>query len=466
MSDSQIPDQISWPPLEPEDSGWKSDRVRLPLPLIILAVGGIILIVIFAIILFKPSGDDKKVKPTLNPTVLSEYAVPPSDSLISDSGTPQPSANIPISMTLKGIEMPVLPYQVKEDGAMHYPSGQSGTAVWAYGTIINFVVGLEQTKANTALMESLVPGDQITLTMSNESVYRFGYSGRGELATSGIDIYRQNKPGLTLISLGGDQDTRLVVYGEYLGVAAEGESSGAAQAGYSIGEPAALGDVRVTVLGASYLFDDPAVPKGWAFYLVDYQIDNLSQEVLDPNRFRMELQDGVGNTYSLNLPASEAGTFGFLSWTIPPNTVAQGTAGYLVPAPLQGPKLKWSFSRLGEPDNVVKVMIDFTSPEETIEPAQLAVVELTKAELSGDRTLLSVWGTIVNNSEEVVEIAGDQVSLMGGDAEAAIRAADPALPWSIGPGSVLSFQITFQRPNSSSAILTVLNQPYEITGFD
>lgn len=465
MSDNNIPEQISWPPLEPEGSNLTSDRVRLPLPFIILIAGGVILIVIFAFLLFKPAGDEPEVKPTLDPTVLSEYAVPPSDFLISDSGTPQPGVSIPISITLKGLEISILPYQVKDDGQLHYPAGQSGTAVWAYGTIINFVIGMEQTKANTALMESLVPGDQITLTMSSNAVYRFGFSGRGELASSGLDIYNQKRPGLTLITLGGEEETRQVVYGEYLGAAEEGNFSGATS-GYSIGEPASLGDVRVTVLGASYLFNDASVPEGWAFYLVDYQIENLSQQVLDPNRFRMELQDGIGNTYSLNLPASEAGSWGYLSLTIPPNTVANGTAGYLVPAPLQGPKLKWSFSRIEAPDNVVKVLIDFTSPEETIDPVQLANVELTKAELSGDRTLLSVWGTVVNNSEEAIEIAGDQVSLIGGEDEAAIRAADPALPWSVAPGSVLSFKVTFQRPNTSSATLTVLNQPFEITGFE
>jgi hypothetical protein len=423
------------------------------------------LIVIFAFLIFKPAGDDEEVKPTLDPTVLSEYAVPSSDFLVSESGTPQPEVSIPITLTLKGLELSVLPYQIKEDGQLHYPSGQSGTAVWAYGTIINFVIGMEQTKANTALVESLVPGDQITLTMSSNTVYRFGFSGRGELATSGLDIYNQKRPGLTLITLGGDEETRQVVYGEYLG-AAEEEAAAGGTSGYSIGEPASLGDIRITVLGASYLFNDPDIPEGWAFYLIDYQIENLSQQVLDPNRFRMELQDGVGNTYSLNLPASEAGTFGYLSLTVPPNTVANGTAGYLVPAPLQGPKLKWSFSRLDAPDNVIKVMIDFTSPEETIDPVQLANVELTKAELSGDRTLLSVWGMVTNNSEEAIDIVADQVSLTSGDDEAAIRAADPALPWSVAPGSVLSFRVTFQRPNNSSATLTVLNQPFEITGFE
>ena len=425
----------------------------------------VLVLVIGYFVLRREPDEEERVETTLDPTALSEYVVPTADSLVMAGGTPQPDLYVPITITLKGLEYAILPYQIQEDGEWQYPAGQSGTAVWVYGTIINFAIGVEQTEANTALMNSMAPGDQITMTVSNGAVYRFGFAGRAELSSSGIDLFSQNRPGLALVSLGGPEETRLVVYGEYLGIAEEAEP-GRKTTGYLVGEPAPLGDIRVTVLGTSYLYDDPQVPEEWAFYLVDYQIENLSEEVLDPNRFRMELQDGAGNSYSLNLPASEAGPFGYLSLTIPPNTVAQGTAGYLVPAPLQGPKLGWSFSRLSAPESVVKVLIDFESPQEVIDPLQLAVITLSGAELSGDRTLLSVWGTVLNESEEVLAIAQEEVALEGGGEVMALRAADPALPWSVAPGTVLSFRLTFQRPPTQLATFTVLHQRFEISGLE
>ena len=143
-----------------------------------------------------------------------------------------------------------------------------------------------------------------------------------------------------------------------------------------------------------------------------------------------------------------------------------GTAGYLVPAPLQGPKLSWSFSHLDKPERVAKVLIDFDVPQEIIDPYQQTAVSLTGAELSGDRTLLSVWGSLLNNSEEELLIALEDITLRGTEDSMALRAADPAFPWTVSPGSVVSFRLSFQRPTAPVATFTLLNQPFEISGLE
>lgn len=434
-----------------------------PPTLIGAAVGGVIMVIVFGMLLSRTGGGPG---PTPDPTILSEYSLPSADAILVDSGTPHSQVNAPISLTLKGLQFAVLPYQVRPDGEWHYPAGQSGTAVWVYGTVVNFVIGIEQTEANSALLRSLAPGDEITMTTTSGWQYHFGFAGREELESPGADLFAQTQPKLTLVSLGGEAGTRLVVYGEYLMSVGEAESEQDEGLSVSLGEAALLGEIRVTVLGASYVYDDPELPQGWAFYLVDYQIENLSQEVLDPNRFRMQLQDGEGNTYSVNLPASQAGTFGYLLLTIPPNTVAHGTAGYLVPAPLQGPKLGWTFEQLGAPENVVKVLIDFESPQETVDARQLATISLTRAELSGDRTLLSVWGTATNEGEDELVVTGEDITLSGEGSPMALRSADPAPPWTVEPGGTLSFRVVFQRPGSRTATFALLDQSFEITGLD
>lgn len=443
-------------------------RMQPPVLIGVIVIAAIAACIMGILVLRSLLGGDSSTSqvPTLDPNVLAEYAVPTSDPILMDRGTPQPQTNIPISIAMKGLDFQILPYQVQANGEWRYPAGQSGTAVWIYGTIINYIVGIEQTRANMALMESFAPGDEITMTTSDGRAYHFGFAGLEELTSPGADILGQTSPGLTLITLGGKDKTRLVVHGEYLLAREEGGAGQNTGPSISVGEPAQLDEIRVTALETSYLYDTPDIPEGWAFYLVDYQIENHSQDVLDPNRFRMVLQDGAGNTYSINLPASQAGSFGYLMLTIPPNTVAMGTAGYLVPTPLQGPKLTWSFSQLEAPEYIVKVLIDFEVPQETVDPFHLVAVNLSGAELSGDRTLLSVWGTVLNNSEEMLVVDMEYITLQGADESMALRAADPALPWTISPGETSSFRLAFQRPSSLIATFTLLNQPFEISGLE
>lgn len=474
MSESQLPetppDLLAEEDIDSSLGAGMLDWLKTQPPLLIGVVAvAIVLLCITSILIIRSlaGGEDSAAgTPTLNPTLLSDYVVPAADTILTDNNTPQPRTDTPSSIAMKGLEFRVLPYVVQDDGEWRYPAGQSGTAVWIYGTIINYVFGIEHTEANEALLDSLVEGSPITMTTSSNRVYRFGFTGREEVVSPGPELLAQNQPGLTLMTLGGKRDTHLVVYAEYL-LPDEGlETGGSAGPSVSVGEPTQLGDIRLTVLETSYVYDHPETPEGWAFFQVDYQIENLSQETLDPNRFRMELQDGTGATYSLNLPASQAGTFGYLMLTIPPNTVAMGTAGYLVPAPLQGPKLSWSFSRLDTPERVIKVLIDFQPPAEIVDPGMLAAVSLSGAELSGDRTLLTVWGTVLNNSEEELLVTLDDVTLRGADDLMALRAADPALPWTVQAGAALSFRLAFQRPSSSVATFQVLNQPFEISGLE
>ncbi len=462
MSDSQIP---RLPPAE-EDLSALDDQSNIidwvlaqPPWLIGVVVVAFIAAVILGVLAFRPKSDDVVVTP--DPTALAALT-PPAGALMLDSGVPHPQFSVPISMTVKGLAYDVLSQEIKSDGDWLFPPGLSGKAVWVYGTIVNFVIGLEHTTGNVALLESLAVGDQISMTTTG-GIYQFGFAGREKFDPTNSSLFEQPEPGLTLVSLGAADQERWVVFWEYQGL-----EDGVEQAtGHSVavGEPALLVDVRVTVMGTSYMYEGPDVPEGWAYYLIDYQIENLSENsVLDPNRLRMELQDGIGAMYSLNLPASELGSFGYLMLTVPPRTVAQGPAGYLVPAPLQGPKLSWTFSRLDTPESVVKVLIDFQNPEQVIDQRLFSAVDLAGAELSSDQTLLSVWGTVLNNSDEPLIVAVDDVTLQGRDSEASLRSADPALPWTIEPGSVVSFRLTYQRPADSTVTFTVLNHPFEIGG--
>ena len=71
--------------------------------------------------------------------------------------------------------------------------------------------------------------------------------------------------------LGAEDDNRLVVNGRY--VVPDTAQAGATNV-VQLGEPVQLADVQTTVTGATYLSDRPEAPPGFAFYLVDFQIQN------------------------------------------------------------------------------------------------------------------------------------------------------------------------------------------------
>ncbi|MCP4359480.1 MAG: hypothetical protein GY796_15835 [Chloroflexi bacterium] len=156
-------------------------------------------------------GDMFVPTPTPIPTLEAE--------LLSDvvgSGAKVKDLVVPRTLEIKGVSFIVQPVTIKVGD---WPPPDIERAVsWVYGTVINYVMGLNGTASNKELLASLQPGDQLLLRMSTGDAYRFVYADTVKVSPQASEVFRQNnRPGLTLVLLGDEtSETRVVIRGVYV----------------------------------------------------------------------------------------------------------------------------------------------------------------------------------------------------------------------------------------------------------
>jgi hypothetical protein len=379
---------------------------------------------------------------------------------ISDSATVSVTLDVPVSLAVAGERFPVSAENVRSDGTWAPEIEGDRSAVWVFGTIVNYVVGLPDTSANGALLRQLTAGQEMVLTTRGGIDYTFTVNSSEMVARSSAAVFAQTTPGLTLILLGTEGDERLVVRGRY--VVPQARSSGGQSPVLELGETALLEDVQVTVTGATYLLDRPEAPAGFAFYLVDFQIQNVGLTALDTNNLRLTLLDELGNQYALSLVASQLGNYRPLVGFLNSNQSAEATAGYQVPIGLSSTVLSWVAAR-EDTGGQVQVTIPFTGGPGV---ASAARVNLSQAEVSQDLTSLILGGQVVNLGDQPLLVTEEEVVLRTADGSLYLMlSTNPPFPWTVAAGQSIQFLVTFQRPlSASTAVFTVLNQPFELSG--
>jgi hypothetical protein len=215
--------------------------------------------------------------------------------------------------------------------------------------------------------------------------------------------------------------------------------------------------------GATYVPNAPNIPPGFAYFLVDFQIQNNGGAPIDLRRLQLVLVDEIGNQYALNPVASQSGTNppmtgGFLN----PSQLMLATVGYQIPAGLTSSTLTWTVVR-SDTGEQVQVSIPYTGPG-----AENTVITLQSVEVSADLSSLLLVGQITNSGTQAVVIAQPDVTLRTPDgASYLMLSANPPFPWTVPPGQTLLYGATFQRPTTSdSAIFTLLNQPFQLTNLN
>ncbi|MCB0015349.1 MAG: DUF4352 domain-containing protein, partial [Anaerolineales bacterium] len=231
-----------------------------------------------------------------------------------------------------------------------------GAGIWVYGTVVNYVVGLPDTDANRFMLDSLTTEDELVLTTQNGADYRFVFNSREDLAPAVSSIYAQNMPGITVILIGSDDETRTVVRGQY--VVATAQTISGQDTTVELGQTAQLGDMQVTVTGVVHQFDQAVAPAGFDFYLVDYQLQNLGAANVDPNNLRMTLRDSLGTQYAMNPLASQVGNLPPLTSFVAPGQTVAASIGYQIPSGLTSPTLSWVVIRQ-DTGAVIEVTIPF-----------------------------------------------------------------------------------------------------------
>lgn len=376
---------------------------------------------------------------------------------VSDSGTYSVTLDIPTTLGVLDQQRGIQPESIGVDG-LWAPQISEENAAWVNGTVVNYVFGLPDTEQNRALLESLAPGNEITVTTRGGTVHTFAFDSRSQVPETDRSVFNQQAPGITLILLGGDAADRLVVRGRYEVAAANtGGSSNVIQ----LGETAQLGDVQVSPQATSFLTSRPEAPPGFGFFLIDFALQNVGLTAVDATAYRFTLSDELGNQYALNPIASRLGNFPPLGGFINAGQSVSATAGYQIPAGLVSPTLTWTVTA---PDGAqIQAVLPFTAGGAA---GQSVVISLQEATITPDLNNLIIVGQATNMGAQPLVITAADISLRtptGSDY--LLLATNPPFPWTIPPGQTLQFAVTYQRPiGSGSAVFTILSQPFELSG--
>lgn len=373
---------------------------------------------------------------------------------VDGSGVISATVDIPGTLTLNGRSLQVQPQLVPADGSWT-ANVDDDSAAWVYGTIVNYVFGLPDTSDNQALLAALGPGDEFEMVTQNGVTYVFSFDSKKTVLPTDRDIFAQQSPGATIILSGGPDEERQVVRGRYV-VTDAGNSFQANTC--QVGELCQVGNMEIAVTGTAYDPSQGTAPDGFAYYRVDYQIENVGGAAIDTNNLKLALTDDVGNQYALNPLASQSGNYPVLGGVLNVGQIMQATAGFQVPASLDSGTVQWVVSDVGTGAQI-QVIIEYGGRN----AVQQTNITLVGATITDDKTSLLMDGQITNLGSQQVVVTQQGLSLRTLDgASFLLLATNPEMPWTVPPGQTLQFFVRYQNPQAETAVFTVLNQSFQL----
>ncbi|MBK8905513.1 MAG: hypothetical protein IPM53_30300 [Anaerolineaceae bacterium] len=451
--------------IPPETSSRAAWRDSLSNPAVLVA-GGIALVALLAVIVLSVilirSGREDEVDTAVSGTPTpfgSEDGGLAGEPLVvgmSDSDTISVTLDSPTTLSLPGQQFNVQTQVIGADGTWTPAVDEAGTAVWVYGTIVNYVVGLPDLDENRALLEGLSPGDEIMLATRGGTRYTFSFNSRSTVPVTDRNVFAQNTPGITLVLLGSEGTERLVVNGRYVVSEADNQTGNVV----GLGEAAQLENIQLTVNSTTYIADRAEIPPGFALFVVDYQIQNVGMTAIDSGNLQLSLVDSLGNQYVLNPLATQLGNFPPLSGFLNANQVVQASAGYQIPLGLVSDTLSWVVTNTRSGAQVY-VSLPFTGGASA---AAGSSITLARVDISTDLMSLNLGGQATNLGTQPIVITESDVALQTEDGSIyLLLSTNPPFPWTVPPGQTLQFFLTYQRPPTDTAVFRVLNQGFQLT---
>jgi hypothetical protein len=393
------------------------------------------------------------------PTIAAGQASP---LMLSALGGSIPlTQTAPSDIEIKGHQFQVIPVEVDNGTWPYQRDALRGKAAWVFGSLINYIIGLDATTDNTELLQSLNEADAIKMTTLSGRTITFRYSGRQWVTVDKTDVFRQLRPGLTLVLLGEKGDQRLVVSASYI---SENEPTPASSASAKIGTIVDVSGAQVKALNSKLVKDIPGLPAGNAYYQVDFSVTATGSNPLDASLFQMELIDSSGQRYTLSIPASQAGSYGPPGGQLLPNSTLTATAGFIVPDTLPGANVVWTFSPQAGAASPARFQLPVAGATLVVDPRTLVVVQVTQARYSADGQELIVSGGVGNTAKEAVTLSLSDIMLQTGSSLIQINSTGPTLPWTLQPGQNLAFVIHFARPPAGTATFRLLQSSFELSG--
>jgi hypothetical protein len=401
----------------------------------------------FPFLTSQPSGGAQTVDITKLTTFVSPPTIPPDVVVLQEDDTPLPTV-LPTRIQIGGTSFPVTPV-LPEQGRLPLPADRHDLAVWMHGTLINYVIGLPHTESNAALLSELSGDDRITLMLSNGTQINFGSPQLKRVDAGDTTPLAQDRLGLTLLLLGGESVSRLVVSARYL---PEGQLPVAEQRS---------GGLSIQVESAGILRDEtPFEVDSW-YFLVEFQITNTTQSAIETTFFDMVLEDDARQRYILNEEATQWGEHGRIDHVIEAGASARGSAGYVIPARIPTP-LVWIFRADPATSETARFALDFRPPAPG--PPQ-PDVELVDVFMDTTREVIVVSGTVYNDGESALQVGTEAVQMTSAAGRAEIVAGAPQLPWTVAAGNYVDFELQFRTPaNGELFSLTILGFTFELEG--
>ncbi len=425
----------------------------------IILVSGLCVVCILTVLLVREWRQNETPAVAAEPTLTVLAPIPtsgPQIHVVSNSGPMTVTLGTPVLLKLAGQEFDVTTDIIGADGVWAPTIQGEGKATWISGTVVNYILGLPASDANKALLTQLAPGDEIQLITNGRTSFTFTFAERNVLPVNDRSVYTQRTPGITLILLGPDGNDRLVVHG----LAKSSEVESAPTNVVEMGDTAQLDNVQITANAAIYVADRAEIPAGFAFFQVDYAIQNVGLTALDTSSLEMTLIDDLGNRYALNPAASRSGNYPILNGFLNANQVVNATAGYQVPLGLDSETVNWVVTNR-ETGAQVFMTLPFTGGETA---AQGASTTLFRAEVSADLTSLNLGGQITNLGTQPLVVSESDIQLKTPEGTIyLLLSTNPPLPWTAPPGQTVQFFLSYQRPQGGTAVFRVLNQEFQIT---
>lgn len=434
-------------------AGGKSNTKEMVQGVLFLVVG-----LTIAIWYFWPRGASEEVDPTpISETPETEEAVatpiPTLESeLLADivDGGVKTNLVAPRTLEVKGVSFIIQPVEIE---AGDWPMPDDPRAVsWVYGTVINYVLGMEATADNRELLSSLGHGDNLILRMSTGAAYRFSFADAVRVAPQASEIFRQTRPGLTIAMLGDEEDTtRVIIRALYQPLSELGlESQPTSVQKASLGETVVLDDtLLVTLLSAQPLISQKKVP-GYVYVTVDYMVENRSGLPLVSGSLMHDITAG-GMTYPV-VSVTNRLPYGLLPEMLQPGSVYTTTSVYAVPEVVMSTEtLVWEFAPTPTGENMVQVDLPpFTKP-------QTALVSVKQAHFQ-DGTLAVTFS--MSGAGQDLELNAGDISVEGGT----LSPIGNFFPWRLPAGSTKEFALLMSPTNGNRRMMvTLLNQGFELT---
>ncbi|MGB1249347.1 MAG: hypothetical protein ACPG8W_01840 [Candidatus Promineifilaceae bacterium] len=434
------------------------------------AILGLLLVCVFAYILFCPENScvpetGSPIPTPITPQVQFAEVDPPS-IVVDIAGTDLVTSTIdvPTVLSLGGQDFSVQSSALA-GGVWQPVVSSSTTSTWLNNTVINYVFAIQDTSANRAMITSLERGDEIVVKTKAGEQRIFSFNSRNLVPASQGDVFAQNSPSITLVLVGdATNNDRVVVRGNYQveqAVQNIGPNGGDIESDIAkLGDVVQLGDIQI----AAALFDNrPIEGSPFAYYLVDYQIQNVGNAPLDTAQVKMTLVDSLGVTYPMNLEANKVGNHPPLSPQLAGGDSAQATAGYQIPAAIDSNSLGWVVERI---DTGEMVEIRVVAPEGEEGTTFTLQITANSPQLSPDAAQLFLTGSVTNIGNETAIINASDVSFNSEGADFLILSTKPAFPWVIQPGQAMEYELAVQRPiNSDASIFTILDQSFQVTNY-